>query len=379
MSHLHPAIDPDGLLEYSVVFSDRSVNHMSSVFQAAMRRLSRSLRQVYQAEALVVVPGGGTFGMEAIARQFAHRKRCLVLRNGWFSYRWSQIFEAGDICESHAVLKAHPLRAGAEAPFVPADIDRVVATILEEKPDLVFAAHVETAAGMILPDSYLAAVAKATRSVGALFVLDCVASGAVWIDMKALGVDILLTAPQKGWSASPCAGLVLLGMRALEQLEQTKSRSFALDLKKWLQVVQAYENGGHAYHATLPTDALMLLDKALLEIEDVGLARLAERQWQLGRRVRELLREKGFPSVAAPGFEAPGVVVSYCRDEGIHKGAKFLQAGIQSAAGVPLMCDEPQDFRSFRLGLFGLDKLLHVDRTVELLAKALERLCQPVP
>jgi aspartate aminotransferase-like enzyme len=379
MSHLHPAIDPDGLLEYSVVFSDRSVNHMSAVFQAAMRRLSRSMRQVHKAEALVVVPGGGSFGMEAIARQFAHRKRCLVLRNGWFSYRWSQIFEAGGICESHAVLKAHPLRAGAEAPFVPAQIDQVVASILENKPDLVFAAHVETAAGMILPEPYLEAVAKATRSVGGLFVLDCVASGAVWIDMRALGVDVLLTAPQKGWSSTPCAALVLLGARALQQLETTQSSSFAMDLKKWLQIMQAYENGGHAYHATLPTDALMQLDKTLLEMEDVGLAKLAERQWQLGRRVRELLQEKGYPSVAAPGFEAPGVVVSYCRDEGIQKGAKFLRAGIQSAAGVPLMCDEPQDFRSFRLGLFGLDKLLHVDRTVELLAKALERLDQAGP
>lgn len=374
MSGLLANVDPDGLLEYSVVYTDRSVNHMSQRFQGAMRDISRLLKSVYRAEAAIVVPGGGTFGMEAVARQFAHDRKCLVLRNGWFSYRWTQIFDMGRIPAASRVLKARPLAAEKGAPFAPAPLEEVLATIADFRPDLVFAPHVETASGMILPDDYLRAVAAATHAAGGLFVLDCVASGAVWVDMQAIGVDVLITAPQKGWSSMPGAALVMLSAAARQHIEATTSSSFAADLKKWLQIMAAYENGGHAYHATLPTDGLLRLREALLEAEKFGFDRLCERQWQLGSAVRACLHENGFSSVAAPGFEAPGVVVSYTDDAEIQSGRKFAAAGLQTAAGVPLQCDEPADFRTFRIGLFGFDKLYDVDACVGRLRQALAKM-----
>lgn len=374
MSGLLANVDPDGLLEYSVVYTDRSVNHMSQRFQGAMRDISRLLKSVYRAEAAIVVPGGGSFGMEAVARQFAHDRKCLVLRNGWFSYRWTQIFDMGRIPAASRVLKARPLAAEKGAPFVPAPLEEVLATIADFRPDLVFAPHVETASGMILPDDYLRAVAAATHAAGGLFVLDCVASGAVWVDMQAIGVDVLITAPQKGWSSMPGAALVMLSAAARQHIEATTSSSFAADLKKWLQIMAAYENGGHAYHATLPTDGLLRLREALLEAEKFGFDRLCERQWQLGSAVRACLHENGFSSVAAPGFEAPGVVVSYTDDAEIQSGRKFAAAGLQTAAGVPLQCDEPADFRTFRIGLFGFDKLYDVDACVGRLRQALAKM-----
>ena len=370
---LLPNVDPDGLLEYSVVYTDRSLNHMSAAFQGVMRDISRILKAVYHAEAAVIVPGGGTFGMEAVARQFATGKKCLVIRNGWFSYRWSQIFEMGSIPAATTVLKARRLAAAPQSPFAPAPIEEVVATIRAEKPDLVFAPHVETASGMLLPDAYLRAVAAAVHAHGGLFVLDCVASGALWVDMAEIGVDILVTAPQKGWSGPPCGALVCLGAEALSRMDATTSTSFAADLKKWLQIMQAYEAGGHAYHATLPTDALVALRKVMLEAEAHGFEKLRTAQSELGAKVRKLLAARGFKSVAAPGFEAPGVVVCYTDDPEIQSARKFIAQGLQTAAGVPLQCDEPADFRSFRVGLFGLDKLYAVDRTVATLETALDK------
>lgn len=373
MPGLLPDVDPDGLLEYSVVFTDRSLNHMSRVFQQVMLDVSATLKHVYNAAAVVVVPGGGTYGMEAVARQFTTGRRCLVIRNGWFSYRWSQILEQGAIATDIRVMKARRTDDGPRAPFSPAPLEEVVAAIEADRPGVVFAPHVETSAGMMLPDDYIRAVADAAHAVGGLFVLDCIASGEVWVDMRASGVDVLISAPQKGWSASPCSGLVMLGDGALKAIEATHSSSFACDLRKWLEIMQAYENGGHAYHATMPTDALKRFRDTMQETEAYGFERVRDEQIELGRRVRELLESRGFPSVAAAGFQAPGVVVSYTEDPGIQNGSKFLEQGLQIAAGVPLMCDEGDEYRSFRIGLFGLDKLHDIDRTVGYLADALDR------
>jgi aspartate aminotransferase-like enzyme len=374
MAGLLPNIDPDGLLEYSVVFTDRSLNHMSKTFQGVMNDISSHLKQVYNAESVVVVPGGGTFGMEAVARQFANNKKCLVIRNGFFSYRWSQIFEMGELPTSEIVLKARQTESGSEQPFSPAPIDEVVAAIKTEKPDVVFAPHVETSAGIILPDDYLKQVADAVHSVGGLFVLDCIASGTVWVDMKAVGVDVLISAPQKGWSAQPCAALVMLSSNALALLETTTSNSFACDLKKWHQIMQAYLNGGHAYHATMPTDALTAFRDTMLETKAYGFDKVKAEQIELGQKARIMLESKGIKSVAAEGFKAPGVVVSYTADSGMQNGSKFAALGMQAAAGVPLMVDEPADFKTFRLGLFGLDKLHNVERTVSNLEAVIDQL-----
>lgn len=372
MSRLYPAIDPDGLLEYSVVFTDRATNHMSQVFQQAMRDISATLREVYRADAVAIVPGGGSFGMEAVARQLATGQHCLVLRNGWFSYRWTQIFDMGGIPASHTVLKARPRSADIKAAWAPAPVDDVVATIAREKPAVVFAPHVETASGMILPDAYLKRVADAVHAHGGLFVLDCVASGAIWVDMKACGIDVLVSAPQKGWSSTPCAALVMLSEAGRARVEATTSSSFAADLKKWLQIMQAYENGGHMYHATMPTDALLKLRDSMNATRAFGFDRAREQQWALGNAVRALLALNGSPAVAADGFGAPGVVVCHTSDPELHNAKKFLAQGLQTAAGVPLMCDEPEGFRTFRVGLFGLDKLGDVDGAVDRLAQALK-------
>jgi aspartate aminotransferase-like enzyme len=374
MPGLLPNVDPDGLLEYSVVYTDRTLNHMSQAFQGVMRDVSATLKRAYGAAAVAIVPGGGTFAMEAVARQFAPGRKCLVLRNGWFSFRWSQILDMGAIASATTVLKARRIAEGVQAPFAPAPIDEVVAAIRSERPAVVFAPHVETASGMLLPDDYLRAVGAAARDVDALFVLDCIASGAIWVDLRDIGVDVLISAPQKGWSGPSCAGFVMLGERARERIDGTTSTSFACDLKKWLQIMEAYEGGGHAYHATMPTEALRRVRDAMQETESFGFERARERQFELGRRVRALLVARGFPSVAAAGFEAPGVVVSYTTDSGIQSAKKFVALGLQTAAGVPLQCDEPADFSSFRIGLFGLDKLADVEGAVARLVEAFDRL-----
>ena len=373
MPSLLPNVDPDGLLEYSVVYTDRAVNHMSKTFQGAMNDISATLREVYNAAAVAIVPGSGTFAMEAVARQFAADKKCLVIRNGWFSFRWTQIFDMGGIPSAAIVLKARRIADEPQAPFAPAPLEEVVGAIRDRRPELVFAPHVETASGMILPNAYIRAVADAVHEVGGLFVLDCIASGAIWVDMKACGVDVLISAPQKGWSASPCCGLVMLGERALARIGSTISTSFACDLRKWLEIMQAYEQGGHMYHATMPTDTLMRLRDVMEETKAYGFDKVRAEQEELGARVRALLAGKDFRSVAAPGFEAPSVIVMYTEDDDLRSGAKFAAAGLQTAAGVPLQCDEPADFKTFRLGLFGLDKLHNVERTVAYLAEALDQ------
>ena len=374
MPGLLPLVDPDGLLEFSVVYTDRALNHMSKRFQQVMKDISATLKEVYHARSAVVVPGSGTFGMEAVARQFATGRKVLVIRNGWFSYRWTQIFDMGGIPSESIVLKARRTGPGKQAPFAPVPIDEVVATIRAQRPEVVFAPHVETSAGMILPDAYLRAVADAVHEVGGLFVLDCIASGTIWVDMQACGVDVLVSAPQKGWSGSPCAGLVMLSALARERIDSTQSTSYACDLRKWLQIMETYEGGAHAYHATLPTDALTLVRDVMLETRTYGFARVRAEQQRLGDAVRALLVARGFKSVAAEGFQAPGVVVSYTEDAEMQTGKKLMAQGLQIAAGVPLQCDEGTDFQSFRIGLFGLDKLHDVDGTVARLAAALDRL-----
>ena len=372
MSGLLPDVDPDGLLEYSVVYTDRSLNHMSASFQTVMKDISRMLKSTYGARSAVVVPGSGTFGMEAVARQFATGARCLVIRNGWFSYRWTQIFDMGGIPERSVVLKARQFGDEPQSPFIPAPVEEVLATIAAERPQVVFAPHVETSAGMMLPDDYVRTVADAVHEVGGILVLDCIASGTIWVDMAATGVDVLISAPQKGWSGSPCCGLVMLSELARERIESTTSTSFACDLRKWLSIMETYEQGGHAYHATMPTDGLRTLRGVMAEARDIGLEALKAAQLELGGRVRALLEQHGMKSVAADGFQAPGVVVSYTGDPDLQNGRKFAAAGLQVAAGVPLQCDEPEGFSTFRIGLFGLDKLQNVDRTVALLGQALD-------
>ena len=380
MPGLLPHVDPDGLLEYSVVYTDRALNHMSARFQGVMHDISAMLKEAYHARSAIVVPGSGSFGMEAVARQFATGKKTLVIRNGWFSYRWTQILEMGAISTESTVLKARRVAVSSENPhqsaFAPAPIAEVVAAILAQRPAVVFAPHVETAAGLILPDDYLKAVADATHAVGGLLVLDCIASGAIWVDMVAIGVDVLVSAPQKGWTGSPGCAFVMLGEAARQRIAATTSTSFACDLKKWLQIMEAYEAGGHAYHTTLPTDALARTRDVMRETQARGWQALRLQQQALGDAVRALLARKGFKSVAAPGFEAPGVVVSYTDDTGLSSSKTLLGLGLQTAAGVPLQCDEPADFKTFRIGLFGLDKLAHIERTVAHLERALDQVAQ---
>lgn len=371
MPALRPPVDPDGLLEYSVVYTDRALNHMSARFQAAMRDISALLRRVYRADAVAVIPGSGTFAMEAVARQLAQNARCLVVRNGLFSFRWSQILEMGHISNDVVVMKAQT-PSGSRQPFSPAPIADVAAAIAEHKPALVFAPHVETASGMMLPDGYIRALAKAAHAAGALLVIDCIASGCMWLDMQDLGIDVLISAPQKGWSGSPCCGMVMMNAAAAARVNASQSTSFACDLKKWLHIMQAYENGGHAYHATPPTDALVLMRDVMQEAEAIGLGKLKAAQQQLGNEVRALLTAYGYPSVAAADFAAPGVVVCYTDQADIHNGKAFAAHGVQIAAGVPLHVGEPKDFQTFRIGLFGLDKLQNIPRTVASLQTALE-------
>ena len=371
MPGLLPNVDPDGLLEYSVVYTDRSLNHMSDSFQNVMNDVSSSLKEVYNAEAVVLVPGGGTYAMEAVARQFATDQSCLVLRNGWFSFRWSQIFEMGNIPSQEMVLKARRISEDSQSPFAPPDINEVVELIKKKKPHMVFAPHVETSSGIILPDNYIKSVAAAVHSVGGMFVLDCIASGAIWVDMQDCGVDVLISAPQKGWSASPAFGMVMLSSDAADKINETKSTSFSCDLLKWLQIMQAYENGGHAYHATMPTDAIKHFRDTVNETAEFGFDNARKKQQELGDKVRALLERNNITSVAAKGFHAPGVVVSYTTDKEIQNGSKFKDIGIQIAAGVPLQCDEGDDYQTFRLGLFGLDKLKDVDAAVKKLENAL--------
>ncbi|MGB6126333.1 MAG: alanine--glyoxylate aminotransferase family protein [Gordonia sp. (in: high G+C Gram-positive bacteria)] len=370
----HDDIDPDGLLEYSVVFTDRSLNHMSKRFVGVMQELLGILRTTYQADSVAIVPGGGTYGMEAVARQLATGRRALVVRNGLFSFRWSQILETGGITDQVTICQARPTSDAHQAPWTPAPIDEVVAAIREQRPEIVFAPHVETASGIVLPDDYLKTLAAAVHEVGGLFVLDCVASGALWVDMAALDIDVLLTAPQKGWSGTPCAGYIMLRERGRDAVLNSTSTSFALDLKKWLSISDSYVDGAAPYHATMPTDSLAHNVELMRQTVDLGTEELRRRQIELGTRVRELLAANDMPSVAAEGFDAATVVVAFTDDATRKTGAAFKEVGLQIAAGVPLQCGEGEDYSSLRIGLFGVDKLTDVDGTVERLAAALEKL-----
>lgn len=379
MTALRQDIDPNGLLEYSVVYTDRALNHMSKVFQQVMNDLSSNLKSVYNADAVAIVPGSGTYGMEAVARQLANDEDCLIIRNGWFSYRWTQILDKGKIAKSSTVLTANREEGETPKRFSPVAIDEAVAKIKETKPAIVFAPHVETSSGIILSEDYIKALAEAVHSVGGLLVIDCIASGCVWLDMKDLGIDVLISAPQKGWSSTPGAGLVMLSDAAVQKVESTESDSFSLDLKQWLNIMRAYENGGHAYHATMPTDSLRQFRDTVHEAKEVGFDKLCEAQWELGKRIRKVLADKGIESVAAEGFEAPGVVVAYTDRDDMHKGSAFAEAGMQIAAGVPLQVGEPENFKTFRLGLFGLDKLTDVDGAVQRFEKALDEVLAEQP
>ena len=379
MTALRQDIDPNGLLEYSVVYTDRALNHMSKVFQQVMNDLSSNLKSVYNADAVAIVPGSGTYGMEAVARQLANDEDCLIIRNGWFSYRWTQILDKGKIAKSSTVLTANREEGETPKPFAPVAIDEAVAKIKDTKPAIVFAPHVETSSGIILSEDYIKALAEAVHSVGGLLVIDCIASGCVWLDMKDLGIDVLISAPQKGWSSTPGAGLVMLSDAAVQKVESTESDSFSLDLKQWLNIMRAYENGGHAYHATMPTDSLRQFRDTVHEAKEVGFDKLCEAQWELGKRIRKVLADKGIESVAAEGFEAPGVVVAYTDRDDMHKGSAFAEAGMQIAAGVPLQVGEPENFKTFRLGLFGLDKLIDVDGAVQRFEKALDEVLAEQP
>ena len=374
MPGLFPHVDPDGLLEFSVVYTDRSLNHMSESFKGVINDVSKILKEVYNAKSALVIPGSGTYGMEAAARQFATGRKCAVIRNGWFSYRWTQIFEMGSISNDLHIIQGRQLANEFEGAYAPPPIEEVVAWIRKEKPAVVFAPHVETSAGMILPPEYLRAVGEAVESVDGLFVLDCIASGAMWVDMVASKVDVLISAPQKGWSSSPCCALIAMSERARQKIDATQSTSYSCDLKKWLQIMETYEKGAHIYHTTMPTDSLRVLRDVMKETQAAGFANLKKNQEDLGLKVRALLEAKGFKSVAAPGFQAPCVVVSYTKDPDIQNGKKFMALGMQTAAGVPLQVGERDDFRTFRIGLFGLEKLLNIDRTFGHLSSALDRL-----
>jgi aspartate aminotransferase-like enzyme len=362
------------LKEFSVVYTDRSLNHMSDEFVDIMKDISRVLKTAYGADSAVIVPGSGTFGMEAVARQFANDKQVLIIRNGWFSYRWTQIFDMAKIASSVDVITGLQVEDSAQAPFVPANIDQVIDHIRKHRPKVVFAPHVETSCGMILPDSYLSQVGAACRKVGALFVLDCIASGAAWVDMRALNIDVVITAPQKGWSSAPCCALISMSSRARQVLDTTASTSYSMDVLKWTQVMETYEAGAFIYHTTMPTNALKELRDTMLETEQIGFDRLKNLQYDLGIQVRDLLISYGYPSVASIGYHAPGVVVCYTQDKDIQNASRFRALGYQTAAGVPLQVGERSDFQTFRIGLFGIDKLMNISSTVATLKEALDQL-----
>lgn len=366
-----PLEDNGGLREFSVVYTDRALNHMSSTFCNVMNDLRSTLCGVYNAEKCVMLPGSGTYGMEAVARQLCTGKKALVIRNGYFSYRWSDIFEQTNIPSETVVMKGRPMEDDPRPHFAPPAIEDVVATIAREKPAVVFAPHVETSTGIILPDDYVKAVADAVHSVGGVFVLDCIASGTAWVDMQATGADVVISAPQKGWTGPACIGIAMLSPRAVEAVNNTTSTSMVLNLKKWLAVADAYENGGFMYYTTMPTDAMVLFNKAAQETKKYGFERVKNEFWELGMETRAMMKGKGFKSVAAPGYEAPGVVVSYTDDPNMF--AKFKGIGFQIAAGVPFMIDEPAGNHTFRIGLFGLDKVYGKAEHIATLADALDR------
>jgi len=363
--------------EYSVIYTDRALNLMSPPFQQVMRDLNDILKKTYQAHKVAIIPGSGTFGMEAVARQFATNEHVLVIRNGFFSYRWTQILDMGNIPASHSVCKAQVVTEQYQ--YGPPDVDTVVVPkIHEEKPAVVFLPHVETSTGMIVSNEYIQTIAQAIHQVGGLLVLDCIASGTVWINMQELGVDVLISAPQKGWSGPACCAMVMLSEKATMKMNETTETSFSLSLTKWCGIMDKYEGGAFAYHTTMPTDALREFHNVAIEMNNIGMESLCEAQKELGRKARQALQQRGLVSVAADGFDAPGVLVYYtpCAPHHITSAVvsqRFKDQGLQIATGVPWQIDEPDNVQSFRIGLFGLDKLLRVDETVRILQDALDQ------
>ena len=357
---------------------------MSDPFQTVMRDLNACLKTTYQADKVAIIPGSGTFGMEAVMRQFAREEHVLVLRNGWFSFRWTEIADMGGangIPRSHTVLKARPVEKAyhdtstcPHPQYAPHPIDDVIQRIQDERPAVLFAPHVETSTGMMLSDAYIRKAAAAMHEVGGLFVLDCIASGTVWADMNDLGVDVVISAPQKGWTGPACAALVMMSERAVAKMERTDEDSFSLSLKRWSSIMDLYERGGFGYHTTMPTDALRDFHEVTVETMRYGMAELKAAQLELGATARELLDSRGLTSVAAPGSEAPGVLVYYS-PLGVDNPlmmTRFKNHGLQIAMGVPWRIDEPDGTRTFRLGLFGLDKMKNIPGTVGKLEKALD-------
>jgi len=288
-----PNVDDEGLLEYSVVYTDRAVNHMSKKFQKVMNDISSTLKRVYNAKSAVIIPGSGTYGMEAVARQFATGKRCMVIRNGFFSFRWTQIFDAGNIPAESRVLKARRISEADRSspgplPFAPPPLEEVLAAIAEYKPDMLFMPHVETSSGILVSDAYVTAVTAAVHAANpnSYTVLDSIASGGLWVDMEALGVDCLISAPQKGWCGPSCCAFVLMNQRLRSHMDGTTSSSFTIDLKKWCSIMELYEGGAHGYHATMPTDALTRVRDVMAEIEAYGLEKFRNNAIELGMATR---------------------------------------------------------------------------------------------
>lgn len=369
--------------EYSVIFTNRSLNLMSDPFQKVMRDLNTLLKETYNARKVAIIPGSGTYGMEAVARQFATDKHVMVIRNGWFSFRWTEIFDLGGpdhtIPKSHTVLKAQPVNEPSDnkdghVQFAPYPIDDVVAKIREERPDVFFAPHVETSTGMILPDDYIRTITETMREHGGLFVLDCIASGTVWVDMKDLGVDVVISAPQKGWTGPACAALVMMSERARDVMNESTETSFSISLKRWSAIMDTYEKGGFGYHTTMPTDALRDFHQISVETMKFGIPELKAAQNKLGKDARNVLNSKGLTSVAAEGFQAPGVLVYYSPNEVENPAmmAKFKSQGLQIAMGVPWRIDEPEGLKTFRIGLFGLDKMGNIPDTLKTMEDALD-------
>ncbi|MFH4355460.1 MAG: aminotransferase class V-fold PLP-dependent enzyme [Neisseriaceae bacterium] len=367
-------VDPEGLLEFSVVYTNRALNHMSRAFQEVLRDLSCGLKEVYHAQHVAIVPGNGTTGMEAVVRQLAKGKKCLCLRNGFFNFRWSQILNLSQLCSAEVVIKAQSVSAVHYSAYVPATLEEVIKRIREERPNLVFATHVETSSGIRLTEAYIKEVARVTHEVGGWLIVDSIASGATWLDMQELNIDLLLTAPQKCWASTPCCALIMVNGAMRQYIDQTQSDSFALDLKKWFETMEVYERGGFAYYATMPTDSLKQLRDSMAEAKKLGLKNLKIQQEVLGREVRKLLKMRGFSLVADDAFAAWSIVVAYTDDLNIHSGKKWAEVGVQISSGVPLQCDEPSDFTTFRIGLLGWDKLNSVASTVAELEQAIGRI-----
>ena len=337
-----------------------------------MNDIDSTMKEAYNATSTIVMPGSGSYGMEAVARQWATNKKVMVLRNGYFSYRWTDIFDQTGIPAETIVLKGVPADDSAQPQFKPHPIEDVVAAIKSEKPSVVFAPHVETSTGIILPDDYLRKISQAVHAHGGLFVLDCIASGTVWVDMKDTGVDCILSAPQKGWTGPACASLMMLSERGDHVTRNSTSTSMVINMRKWLEIMDAYNNGGFAYYTTMPTDALNLFRDAALETKELGFKKAADMAWELGNECRTMMKSKGLRTVSAPGYEAPGVSVWYTGEPDMFN--KFKSHGFQIAAGVPFMINEPPGNFTFRIGLFGLDKLQRKETTIKTLEKTLDRI-----